>query len=265
VRPLIALAIVTLAPGLGTACFESSVITTTSTAHDLVIQALLDAGSRDQYVIVQTIGASIADQIPVAGATVTLMLPNGTSVTAIEELNTGVATPEPGEPAISRVYHFPLGGMGIPLVPGGTYRLRVVVPDGRVATGRTTIPNAAPATIAGDTVAFDRKRDTLRTSIARVPGATGYEVDIVGPGAQGRVFTTLSDTAVSLPGTMDAFASVPSAPAIVVISALDSAYYAYYRRAGDPVSGIAVAGNLTGALGVFGSIVDVKRLTLLVH
>jgi hypothetical protein len=28
--------------------------------------------------------------------------------------------------------------LGVSLVPGGTYRLRVVVPDGRVVTGHTT-------------------------------------------------------------------------------------------------------------------------------
>jgi hypothetical protein len=256
--------------GLAAVCADACVDTTSvaPAAHDLVVHAILDAGARDQYVIVQSTNGAISAQAPVAGATVTMTLPNGATVTAAEESNSTVAPTFSPEPPVSRVYHFSLDRLGISLVAGGTYRLRVVVPDGRVVTGHTTIPAATAVLLATDTTTLDRRHDTLTVAVARAAGAARYQTEIAFAGGSS-LYGTFSDTAVSLPGNLSVFAGVanagPGASARVVISALDSAFYAYYRRSADPLSGIGIDGNLTGALGVFGSIVVVKRFTLIVH
>jgi hypothetical protein len=255
-----------LAAACGTACVEDTSVT--PTAHDLVVHAILDAGAHDQYVIVQSTDGALSAQAPVAGATVTMTLPNGATVAAAEEANTTVAPTFFPEPPISHVYHLSLDRLGISLVPGGTYQLRVVAPDGRVVTGHTTIPAATAATLGPDTTTFDFRHDTLTVAFARVPGAARYQTNIAFAGGSS-LYGALSDTVVSLPGTLSVFATVanagPGASARVVITALDSAYYEYYRRSADPLSGIGTTGNLTGALGVFGSIVVVKRFALIVH
>jgi hypothetical protein len=138
------------------ACVEDTPVT--PAAHDLIVHAILDAGARDQYVIVQSTDGSFAGQVAVAGATVTMTLPNGATVAAGEEADSNVAQGVQKQPVISPVYHFALDRLGISLVPGGTYQLRVAVPDGRVVTGRTTIPNAIPVSVG---------RDTRRTSRSR--------------------------------------------------------------------------------------------------
>ena len=248
------------------ACVEDTPVT--PTAHALVVHATLDAGTRDQWVIVQATDGSFAGQVAVAGATVTMTLPNGATVAAAEEPDSGVAQGIGQQPLISPLYHFALDRLGISLVPGGSYQLRVVVPDGRVVTGRTTIPNAVPVSVGRDTTAFDWRHDTLTADLARVAGAARYETNIAFAGG-GSLFSMFSDTAVSMPGTFSVFSLVArsggGAPARVVISAVDSAYYKYYRRSADPLTGIGTDGNLTGALGVFGSIVVVKRFALVVH
>ena len=43
----------------------------------------------------------------------------------------------------------------------------------------------------------------------------------------------------------------------VTVAAVDAGYYNYYRTNSDEFTGAAVQGNLTGAQGVFGSIVVV--------
>jgi hypothetical protein len=248
----------------------SDVISVKPTAHDLVVQSVLDAGSRDQWVIVQSTDGSYVGQIPVTGATVTMTLPGGATITAVERADSTIAQAFSTQPSVSVVYHFSLTqlGGGVSLVPGGTYRLRVVVPDGRVVTGQTTIPFATAALFGSDTTVFDLRRDTLTASLARVAGAARYETEIAFVGGTS-LYRAFTDTALSLPGSLPVFTTVaragPGASARVVISAVDAAYYEYYRRSGDPLSGIGIGGNLTGALGVFGSIVPVKRFALIVH
>jgi Domain of unknown function (DUF4249) len=248
------------------ACVEDTAVT--PTAHALLVHAVLDAGARDQWVIVQATDGSFAGQIAVAGATVIMTLPNGATVVAAEERDGNVAEGMQQQPVVSPVYHFALDRLGIALVPGRTYQLRVVVPDGRAVTGRTTIPNAIPVSVGRDTTAFDWRHDTLTADLARVPGAARYETNIAFASG-GSLSSVFSDTAVSIPGTLSVFSLVANsgagASARVVISAVDSAYYAYYRRSADPLTGIGTDGNLTGALGVFGAVVAVKRFALIVH
>ena len=51
----------------------------------------------------------------------------------------------------------------------------------------------------------------------------------------------------------------------VIVSAVDAAYYRYYRSSSDEFTGATVQGNLTGAQGVFGSLVVVTVRALQVE
>jgi hypothetical protein len=233
-------------------------------ADVLIVQSVLDAGARDQYVVVQATDGAIAQQTAVDGATVTLELPDGRVLSAVAERDSGRVIPRSGEPAVGTVYHFALGTDT--LTPGATYRLRIVTPDGRVATGATTIPSATPVPdVALDTVPFT-VRDTLTLAWPRVRGASSYNVQIL---ALGHEYSLFTDTSVAV--TLDSLFAGSGDDQIalcgmngVVVSAVDVNYYDYYRHKPDTFTGSGVISHLDGAIGVFGSIVAVDRRVLAV-
>ncbi|MGH7621996.1 MAG: hypothetical protein ACREMU_06615, partial [Gemmatimonadaceae bacterium] len=163
------------------------------------------------------------------------------------------------EPPVGTVYHFALGTRT--LTPGETYRLRVVTPDGRVVTGATTIPNTVPVSdTATETVAFPF-RGTLALAWRRVAGASSYEVRVAGQ----LNLVVFADTSIAL--TINSFSSSTGGTrgdttSALVVSAVDANYYDYYRHKPDSFTGNGVISHLNGAIGVFGSIVEIERRTL---
>jgi hypothetical protein len=236
-------------------------------ADALIVQAVLDAGASDQYVVVQRTNGAVDQQIAVAGATVTLSLPNGRVLTAAEEVDSARLEPRFGEPPLGVVYHFALGAEGISLVPGGTYALRVEAPDGRVVTGTTTIPNATPVPDGNRVAESFSFRDTLTLAWHPVPGARSYELRV---DADERGLTMFIDTSI----VISAFSNSKLTPGVLftsgatnelVVSAVDANYYDYYRHAPDPFTGNGVISHLAGGIGLFGSIVELDRRTLAVQ
>lgn len=233
----------------------------------IIVHAILDAAAVDQYVIVQQSNGSISSQAQVKGAVVTLALPDGTVLTADQTLDSLTATPRYDQPRITVVYRFALGGLGVALVPGGTYRLRVATPDGQIVTGNTTLPTVAPDTASGPSLPFDHTRDTLSMSWARVPGARSYEVLVRAPTTS---FTMFVDTSVVLGGLVrsidgDAPEFVAGATQQVVVHAVDANYYDYYRRSSDFFTESGLISHLSGGLGLFGSIVPINSRTVIVR
>jgi hypothetical protein len=90
-----------------------------------------------------------------------------------------------------------------------------------------------------------------------VQGARSYEVIVRSDTAEYRIFT---DTTVSLPGTLLTFAGYmvfpPLSDVTILVSAVDTNYYDYYRTQTDPFAGVP-PGHLAGALGVFGSVAPI--------
>ena len=200
----------------------------------------------------------------VVGATVLLTLPDGRRVQA-----TAVAAPSTPSPSTSLespstafVYHFPLDELGFELVPGGTYRLEVRVPDGRTVTGHTTIPLAQPAPLEAPTEQMRFRGDTLHLRWARIAGARGYEVDVFNQTQSfNRVNSVFADTALDITPTLrgrngDTFL-FPGTENRIAVMAVDSNYYDYYRRDSDSITGNGLITHLTGAEGVFGSVVPI--------
>src|SRR5262249_19061245 len=145
------------------------------------------------------------------------------------------------------------------LIPGGTYQLRVVVPDGRTVTGRTTIPNAVPWIATAPAQTFDRTRDTLSLEWPRVAGARSYQVFVQ---STANVYSVFADTSVALPGNLqsldtgeDVFERRLTHQLTVI--AVDENYFDYYHRTSDFLSGTGLDMHLDGGIGVFGSVVTV--------
>jgi hypothetical protein len=231
------------------------------TANALIVHAVLDLSSRDQYVVIQSTTGSIDQQRPVTGAVVTITTPDGHGLLAEETRDSTRYLTRSDMPRVTTVYRVSLDRYGIDLVPGGTYRLRVTTPDGREVSGTTKIPNAVVDT-AFTTQTID-PRDTVRMSVPRVADASAYEV-YASWRSRAAFF---NDSALALPGpaTGGADAVLGATPDLVVVSAVDQNYYDYFRRASDPWSGSGLISHLDGAIGLFGSIVPLLRLHVILR
>ena len=164
-------------------------------------------------------------------------------------------------------YRISLDAYGVTLVPGATYTLHVHMPAGDDATGTTTIPQASAVALP-TAEPFDRLRDTLRLSWPAVPGAESYEIQVlrdstrVPTGSQPIVkYDAFTTRALTFAGTAhpqfdDGAMFESRSQTTVLVSAVDINYYQYYRVLSDPLSAAAPS-HLTGALGVFGSVVPI--------
>jgi hypothetical protein len=184
----------------------------------------------------------------VDSALVTITGPDGVAMTGVEVADS----------ALGRVYRVRPSAYSEALAPGGTYHLHVHIQSGADVTGETTIPNAQPSAAQPTMAAFDDATDTLRMSWPAVNGAASYEVRVQSTAG---VYAQFGDTSAVLPGTLRSLEGkiVFQVPLdhTVVVSAVDEAYYEYYRTNSDEFTGTVVQGNLTGAEGVFGSLVEV--------
>lgn len=249
---------VALGVGAAVAACHSLEDPASATDSQLVIHAVMDAGTDEQTILVfrartgtQTSGASsISDDEPVTRATVTVTSPNGVLMTAVDTLQS------PG------VYVFSPSRYQQVLTRGATYALHVQTREGEAASGATTIPSAPPSLVLTPRP-FNRLRDTLRLAWPSVPGARSYQILI--RSARTERYRNFSDTSFVLAGTAlnvngdTVFA--PGRTTAVSVSAVDLNYYEYYRAQSDPFAGAAPT-HLIGAAGVFGSSAPVLSLQL---
>jgi Domain of unknown function (DUF4249) len=252
-----------------TACIETTSLE--PDANTLVVHAVLDPGVQHQLIVVQTTTGELAAQRQVTGAVVTIATPDGRTLTAVERRDTaavtGNGTPERFVPfpRVTTIYDLDVGGAG--LIPGGTYQLRVVAPDGRTVTGRTTIPNAVPSTSAAPTQTFDRTRDTVSLQWSRVAGARSYQVFVRSTAGS---YSLFADTSVVLPGNAQRLDNGEDvferrlAHQLAVI-AVDENYFDYYRSTSDLFTATGLIMHLHGGIGVFGSVVTVATRTIVVQ
>lgn len=234
-------------------------------ARSIVVHAVLDASSRDQYIIVQTTNGAVTSQLPVAGASVVIVTPDGRNLAAVEEHDSTFYPVRSGERLVNSFYHVSLDRYGVSLLSGSTYQLRVTLPDGRVVTGSTTMPGSTPRASLNLPQTLTRAVESLSLAWPRVAGASAYDVSISSTRTTYQAFT---DTAIVVPGTArtsdgtDAF--IPGI-AHVVVSAVDANYYDYYRRGSDILTGAGPISHLQGGIGVFGSIVPLGSGTVVVR
>jgi hypothetical protein len=220
----------------------------------IVVHAVLNAAQDDQIVVVQRTSNGVPDAVPVDSAAVAIIGPDGVVMIGVEKTDS----------SMTRDYHITLSGYHEHLAPGATYQLRVKLKTGEEISGTTTIPSAQPVAPPAGTTPFNAATDTMRLAWSPVPGASSYEVRV--QSTAGAYVLYNGDTSAVLPGTLRALeGKVVFADGLdhqVIVSAVDDAYYQYYRRNSDEYSGAAVQGNLTGAEGVFGSIVIVAQKSI---
>ena len=231
----------------------------------LVVHAVLDLGTRDQRIrLGYTDGAVIGAQAGLPQASITT--PDGVQMFAVPDSQPGFFGDTILRP--NGVYHIPLDAYGVTLVPGATYTLHVHMPAGDDASGTTTIPQASAVAVPIAAEPFDRLRDSVRLSWPPVSGAESYEILVMRdstlapyPQSANLKYDAFTTRALTFAGTAhppfdDSDMFEPQFQTIVLVSAVDINYYQYYRVLSDPLSGAAPS-HLTGALGVFGSVVPI--------
>lgn len=260
-----------LAAMAGIASCEFGKITVDKPEPQVVVHSVLNPNALNQVVYVeQTLtgtitvpdsGFSPTDPIlsgggvPISDAIVEIIDPNGKVYPAIED-RTVPANNGKG----AGVYRAALSGNQ--LVLGGRYKLHVRTTTGDV-TGTTQIPNATVRALGALTQTLNRDHDTLNVRWTASPGARSYAIRIESP--FGPFFFFTDSTHFRVTGDLrNPFANnlervfIPGFRQTVVVGAVDSNFYDYYRTGNDPFTGSGLINRLSGGIGIFGSIVEVS-------
>ncbi len=190
-------------------------------------------------------------------AIVRLTTPDGGTLVAVED--NLVRADRKGE----GIYRFTLPGSAL---SAGRYQLSVQTLTSGTLAAETTVP-AAVAAMTPETRPFDRVADTLVFEWPSAAGARSYFVRIETPFGPRSFFT--DGTRVRLPGDLRnadirvlPHVFIPGFPQAVTISAVDSNYYDWYRTHNDALSGTGLINRVRGGIGLFGSLVRLRYLTV---
>jgi hypothetical protein len=248
-------------------------ITIPETAPAVVVHAVLNPAALTQVVLVERTltGAQVVRDsifnpsdpirsdggIPVSGASVVIIDSTGREFPGTEDTiaNGGQGT------GVYRV-NFPT-----PLRTGARYSLRVRTPEGAVVTGDTRVPSPVTTSTGGLTRGFNRDHDTLNVDWNPTPLARAYAVRVESP--YGPYFLFSDSTHLRLVGdARNPFASdlehlfIPGFRQDVLVAAVDSNFYDYYRTNNDPFTGAGIINRLQGGIGLFGALVPLTNGTL---
>lgn len=252
----------------------------------LVVQSVLSRTADSQFVVVEyslagnavpgPSGDSVppdSPKFPVRGARVTLSHESGTCVRRTDTL---AEQPPVTHGAVgSGIY----AGAVCRTAPGDALTLEVTTADGDTVTGSTTMPGAVArdvrigsgaAAAAGDTLALDRTRDTVKIGITAA-SAAGMQVEVrptVNYFGSGRnVLYGITDTlGMALPGDLvDPFEGDSGRTIFragryytLAVALMDQNYWDFARSRTDPITGQGFINHLDGGLGVFGSVETTK-------
>lgn len=258
----------------------------------LVVHAVLNPGS-DYYTILveQSLGGRVtldttqqldpvepilsSGGIPVSQATVRITrLGNNESATGKEDAD--YRSDHRGH-GVYRFRNVAKGGLAVPdsvrnyleILRGGGYALRVEW-RGIVVTGRTTIPTPTRGVpqVQGRPI-FNRDHDSLIVNFPRADDAARTVLRVATPYGP---FSLFSDSArIVVPGRLrNPFATgfpsafVPGFQSSVVLAAVDTNYFDYYRTVNSPFTGTGLITHLQGGSGLFGSFLplDERRLDI---
>lgn len=261
---------------LVTAC-ELGTVDVPRTTPTVVVHGVLNPSSSTQVVLLErtltgtknipdtsfdvTDPIASAGGIPITGAVVQLVDSTGRLFQATEDLTTLANGKGAG------VYRFALPGTS--LILGGRYELRVRTALGENVTAFTRVPQAPVRAFGALSRTINRDHDTLFIQWNRAPAARAYMVRVESP--FGPFFLFTDSTAVRLtPDLRNIFSNdfervfIPGFRQDIVVGAVDSNFYDYYRTNNDPFTGSGIISRVEGGTGFFGSLVSLNNGTLTV-
>ena len=199
--------------------------------------------------------------IPISGAFVEIIDSSGVSVAGNED---AVTSPN----GLGRgVYHVQILGPTLRL--GERYKLHVHTQEGEDVTAFTRIPLPEVSSTGGLTETFNRDHDTLSVTWAAALKTRAYAMRVESP--FGPFFLFTDSLHVRLTGDLrNLFSSelqhvlVPGFHQDVLVAAVDSNFFDYYRTNDDPFTGAGIISRIDGGLGLFGSLVTLTNGTLTV-
>lgn len=165
------------------------------------------------------------------------------------------------------VYRVPIAGGA--LILGARYQLHIRTPDGEDVTASTRLPSPATRLGGGLTRTFNRDRDVIATQWNAAPKARAYAVRIESP--FGPFFLFTDSLSFRTNGELrNLFAGdlqrvfIPGFRQDILIAAIDSNFYDYYRTSNDPFTGAGIISRINGGLGMFGALVSLNTGTITV-
>lgn len=248
-------------------------ITVPQTKPTIVVHAVLNPLALSQVVLLErTLTGAItvsdttpfdpanpiatAGGIPVNGATVEIVDSTGRATRGVEDKTAGG------------------GGTGVYRVTftttlrlGARYQLRIRTAEGEEITASTRIPRPDASSTGALTRTFNRDRDTLLIGWNRASLARTYVVRVESP--FGPFFLFTDSTRLRLPGdARNLFSTnlnrlfVPGFRQDVIVAAVDSNFYDYYRTNNDPFTGAGIINRVSGGIGLFGAMISMTTGTL---
>jgi hypothetical protein len=194
-----------------------------------------------------------AGGVPIENAAVEISDSSGVTALGVEE--------NPG------VYVVLLSGPT--LILGTRYKLHVHTQEGEDVTAFTRIPLPEVSSTGGLTRTLNRDHDTLNISWDKAPKARAYAMRVESP--FGPFFLFTDSLHVRLTGDLrNLFAGdlqhvlVPGFHQDLLVAAVDSNFFDYYRTNNDPFTGAGIISRINGGLGLFGSLVTLTNGTLTV-
>jgi hypothetical protein len=165
------------------------------------------------------------------------------------------------------VYRVPIAGAA--LVPGARYQLHIRTPAGEEVTASTRVPNPPTRVGGGLTRTFNRDHDIFATQWGAAPLARAYAVRIETP--FGPFFLFTDSLSFRTDGQLRNLFSadlervfVPGFRQSIIVAAVDSNFYNYYRTNNDPFTGAGIISSINGGLGMFGALVSMNSGTITV-
>jgi hypothetical protein len=165
------------------------------------------------------------------------------------------------------VYRVPIPGPSLML--GGRYQLHIHTAQGEDVTAFTRLPNPSTRSSGGLTQVFNRDHDIIATRWNAVPLTRAYAVRIESP--FGPFFLFTDSLSFQTNGQLrNLFAAdlprvfIPGFRQDMIVAAVDSNFYDYYRTNNDPFTGSGIISRVNGGLGMFGALVILNSGTLTV-
>jgi len=242
----------------------------------MVVHGVLNPSANDQIILVErTLTGAIdipdsqhfdaaepilsAGGVPVRDATVEIIDSLGRVTRGIEDRTVSTSGKGAG------VYRVPLRGTSI--IQGSRYQLRVRTTTGQELTAFTRVPRPPIRQTGQLTRTLNRDHDALVAQWTRVPNARSYAVRVESP--FGPFFLFTDSTAIRLTGDLrNLFAGdlqrvfIPGFRQDMIIAAVDTNFYDYYRTNNDPFTGSGIISRVNGGLGLFGSMVSINTGTI---